>query len=93
MPELLKAAIGSLIRWALTGIFGWLVAKGAFTEGQAGELLLAIGAGAAALLWSLYQKYRDKLKFFTALEVSTSQKVDESIARNGTGENITKAFQ
>lgn len=96
MPELYKSAIGSLVRWGLQGAFGWMVAKGALTNGQADDLLLAIGLGAAALIWSLFQKYRSRLQFFTALEVPAnagSQKVEEVIAETSLKTNIAKAFQ
>ncbi len=95
MPTIVNAAIGSIVRWALAGLFGYLVAHGALTEGQAGELALTIGSGTAALTWSLWQKYRQKLKFATALElpanVSTAH-VDSVIAETPVGENVAKAF-
>jgi len=96
MPELYKSAIGSLVRWALATVFGYLVAHGALTEGQATELAVTIGTGAAALLWGLWQKYRSKLKFFTALELpanATQATVRDVIANTPASENVSKAFQ
>jgi hypothetical protein len=96
MPELYKSIIGSVVRFALTGLFGWFVSKGVVTEGQSAELIIAIAGGVVVLGWSLYQKYKEKLKFFTALEVPVNAgpaKVDAVIAQTDTADNVAKAFQ
>lgn len=95
MPEILRAAIGSIVRWLLTGLAGYLVAHGALTEGQAGELLLTVGSGVAALVWSLWRKYRARLKFITALELPANASVDQVkdvIANTPASTNVGKVL-
>lgn len=67
MNPLVSEALGSVIRWALTGLFGLLVAKGIWTESQAAVYLTAAVGGVLTLGWSLWAKYSSRLKLVTAL--------------------------
>lgn len=69
IPELFKSVTGSVLRWALQGFFAWLAAKNIITEQQGTELLLAITGGVIVLVWSLFQKYKSRLAFLTALNM------------------------
>lgn len=94
MPQFVKDIIGSVVRHALQGVIIWLVAKGWITEDQGSELILAIIAGVVLLAWSIWQKYGGNLKFFTALEATSTsaEVVQEKIAERPAGANVAKAF-
>ncbi len=70
MPLLLEF-LGSVLRFALTSAGTWFVAQGVITEDQADRFVDAATAGGAmmiaALVWSLWAKYRSRLKFLGAL--------------------------
>ena len=72
MPLLLEF-LGAVLRFALTGIGAWLVAKGVITPEQAARFTDAAVAGGALMLvslgWSLWAKYRTRLKFLGALKL------------------------
>lgn len=83
--ELFLKFFGSVTRFALAGVVGWLVKKGVIDGNLGEELLLAAVVGIPTLLWSLWQKYKDRLKFVTALSLppgSTPEDVDAVIKRN-----------
>lgn len=67
IPELLKSVIGSIVRWALTGVFAFLVSKGVIKPEDSELLLVGIAGGVAILAWSLWQKYKSRLQVVTAL--------------------------
>jgi hypothetical protein len=82
IPESLKLIIGAIIRGLLQGVAGYLVAKGWVSEGDAELILAGIAVGAAALAWSLWQKYRSRISFVTALsmpENATEAQVKEAL--------------
>lgn len=76
MNPLLIQAIGSILRAGLMALAGYLVNWGIWTNDEAGQY---VGAAALALIglgWSLWQKYRSRLKFLAALQapVGTDEK-------------------
>jgi len=84
--ELFLKFFGSLTRFALAGVVGWLVNKGVIDGSLGEELLLAAVIGIPTLIWSLWQKYKDRLKFVTALNLpahSTEDDVKAVIKRDG----------
>lgn len=100
MPILLRSLIGAIVRWLLAGAFGWLVAKGFLTSEQVDQAVVAIALAVATLGWSFYQKYKDKLKFWTAAQIAPTAnpkeaelKVEEIIKQEPASSNIAKAFQ
>lgn len=66
MNPLLADAVGSVIRFALAGVFGYLVTKGVWTEAQASAFLSAAVVGLLTLGWALWTRYRSRVKFLTA---------------------------
>ena len=68
---------GSVTRFALAGIVGWLVNKGVIEGSLGEELLIAAALGIPTLLWSLWQKYKDRLKFVTALTLPANSTEDD----------------
>lgn len=75
--ELFLKFFGSVTRFALAGIVGWLVNKGVIEGSLGEELLIAAAIGIPTLLWSLWQKYKDRLKFVTALTLPANSTEDD----------------
>ena len=67
MNPLLFAAIGSLLRFLFGGIFGYLVAKGVWTDTEAASYLSAAVVAVLTLGWSIWSKYKGRLTLLTAL--------------------------
>src|SRR3990167_10585049 len=90
MNPLLVSALGSLVRWVLAFGAGWLVNRGVWTEAAASEYLAAGSLAVVAIAWSVWQKYRSRIKFLTALEApagTDEEMVDVKISR-GTGATL-----
>ncbi len=82
MPVVIQKFIGALVAFSLAGTVGYLVAKGVITGDLGKELIEAAVIAVPTLIWRLYQKYKDHLKFLTALDLpagSTSADVDRAI--------------
>lgn len=80
-PILIKA-LGSLIRAALMLAVPFFVSRGIWTPDEGTATMAAIAAAAAALLLSLFEKYRSQKKLVTALSMpvgSTQKEVEEVI--------------
>lgn len=94
MPELLKAAIGSVVRFALSSVAGWMISKGVLTPEQVDYLIAGIATGVIALVWSLWAKYRGRLKLAVALESpanSSLEYVHDVIANRSASANLSAA--
>jgi hypothetical protein len=90
MNPLLQSALGSILRLFLASLAGWFVQKGVWTADAANEYA---AAGAIALLtvgWSLWIKYKNRIKFLTALEspAGTPEKVIEAKIKTGQGASL-----
>ncbi|HWQ32534.1 MAG TPA: hypothetical protein VNQ79_06605 [Blastocatellia bacterium] len=91
IPELFKSVIGSLVRWALAGLFGWLVARGVLTPDQTEALTAAAIVGASALAWSVWQKYRSLVLLKIALDLpanSTLERAKEEARAAASAKNL-----
>jgi hypothetical protein len=83
MNNLLSQSIQSVVRHALAGVFVWLAAKGWITNDLATQLLTAIAATAAVVVWSVINKYGLLQKVDTALGMpanSTPAQLDREVA-------------
>lgn len=70
MNPILQEALGSILRWLLALGAGYLVKAGIWT-GSAAQTYVAAGAiGVLTLGWSLWQKYKGRVKFLTALTMA-----------------------
>ncbi len=67
MNPMFAAALGSIFRWALAFLAGYLVSRGIWTAQEAAIYVGAAAMGLTALTWSLYQKYASRVKLVTAL--------------------------
>lgn len=94
MVALLPELIGSLVRAGVLFSAGWFVQQGIWTQDQAARFSTAITAWLVAALmalgWSLWQKYRARLKFLTALEspAGTHEAVVEDRIKRGVGASV-----
>lgn len=68
MPPMLTAALGSIIRWGLSLLVPYLVSAGIWTADEATAYVTGLSLALLSLLWSLWQKYRSRLKFLEALD-------------------------
>jgi hypothetical protein len=59
--------LGALVRWGLTLLSGWLMARGTLKEGVSEEVIAATALAVPPLLWSLWQKAKARLAFKVAL--------------------------
>jgi hypothetical protein len=83
MNPLLSEALGAILRWALTGLAGWFVSRGIWSADAASQYVAATAIGLLTLGWSLWAKYKTRLKFVTALaspEWTTEVDVEHRIA-------------
>ena len=77
IPEIWRSIAGSLTRWALSSVFGYLLAQGALTPSQIDYLVAGIGGLACTLIWSLIQKLRANRRFQVALGLHAGASEDE----------------
>jgi hypothetical protein len=84
MNPLFAAILGSFIRWGLTILATWLVEHGVWSSGDSATYVTGLTLGAVTLAWSLWSRYKSRIKFLTALELpsgSSEQYVNETIAK------------
>lgn len=93
MNPLASEALGAILRWALTGLAGWFVSHGIWTADDAAKYVAAAAIGILTLGWSLWAKYRNRLKLVTALSEpagATEHDVEYRIAwRRATVPSVT----
>jgi len=83
MNPILQSAIGSILRWALAIIAGYIVKKGIWTATDATTYIEAGTMALLALGWSLWEKYSKRSKLLTALMLpagSTENDVNAHLA-------------
>ena len=68
MNPLLQSALGSILRALLAGLAGWFVQRGVWTQDAANEYLTAGVLFILTILWAVWTRYKDRLKFLTALD-------------------------
>lgn len=67
MNPMAVEAIGAIVRAGLMVLAGYIVKAGIWNAGQAEVYVGAASLGLITLGWSLWQKYRSRLKLLTAL--------------------------
>jgi hypothetical protein len=79
MNPLYVTMLGALLRMGLLVLFGSLIEKGVWTQGQVETLALGIAGVVATAAWALWNHYRTRLKFLAALSSpvgTTEQEVE-----------------
>lgn len=67
MNPVLSAALGSILRWLLVFLAGYLVKAGIWSGAEAETYVTAAVLGLLGLGWSLWQKYKARISFLAAL--------------------------
>lgn len=67
---ILSAAVGSILRWALSFAAGYLVNAKVWTGEEAAVYVTAGTLGLLGLGWSLWNKYHGRIKLLSALEMA-----------------------
>lgn len=80
MNAVLAAALGSIVRAGLAILAGYLVRAGIWTGSEATSYVMTGSLAVLAIGWSLWEKYRSRVQFLTALQM-----------KSGTTENDVKA--
>lgn len=68
MPALLVTMLTALFRMLMLLAFGALIERGVWTTGQVEQLAVGVGGAVFVGLWALYNHYRQRIRFLTALE-------------------------
>ncbi len=77
MGEVLKSVLFGLLRYALAGVFTWMIDRGIATKDQT-EMLLGGIVGAIALVAVLFwRKYKDRVLVLTALTTAPGTSLNE----------------
>lgn len=85
MNPTLAAAIGAILRHVLTILAGYLVSKGIWTDAEASTYVTAAVAALVAFGWSLWTKYKGRLRLLKALELpagATEAQVKREVDRD-----------
>jgi hypothetical protein len=83
MNPLLFSALGAILRWVLAFGAGFFVERGIWSSEDAATYVAASAVALLALGWSLWSKYRGRVKLLTALAMpmgTTEATVKEHIA-------------
>ncbi len=91
IPELLKSIAGSVVRWSLTAVGAWLVSKGIVNEADFNQVVVGIAAGGAALAWSLWNKYKQRLLVLLALDLppgTSEEKLKQKAGSSSPGVSV-----
>ena len=83
MNPLFVSILGSLFRWALTLLAGWLVEHQVWAQDEAGGYVAGLTLALVTLCWAVWTRYKSRIKFLTALESpagATEAHVIEKIA-------------
>ena len=67
MNPMLQEALGSIIRWALMFVAGWLVQHGIWSASNAQTYVAGAAVAILTLGWSLWQKYQARIKLLAAM--------------------------
>ncbi len=70
MNPIVSSALGAIIRWALSGAAVWFVDHGIWTAGEASSYVLAASLASLSLGWALWNKYKGRIAFLTALAMT-----------------------
>lgn len=83
MNPILQAALGSILRAGLGILAGYLVKAGIWSAGDAEGYVAAAALAILVFGWSMWVKYKDRVKFLTALTMpanTTENTVNAHIA-------------
>lgn len=88
MNPLLQSFLASILRWLLTAVGTWFVAKGIIKQEEIETYIAGAVVAIIALIWGLYQKHRAKLFADKARELPagvSETRVKTEVARDRAG--------
>jgi hypothetical protein len=85
MAQLLTIMLGALLRMLLLAAFGALIQRGVWTTGQVDQLALGLAGFISVACWALWNHYKNRLKFLTALETPAGATECEVVAKVNAG--------
>lgn len=83
MPPAVEEALSAILRWAFTFVAGYLVEHGIWTAADAKTYVAGAALAVLGLAWSLWSKYKSRIKFLTALMMepgSTENDVNNAVS-------------
>jgi hypothetical protein len=93
MPPLFAAIVGAFVRAGLIWLATRLVDWGVFQQGDVEGYVVGLTVAIVALAWSVWAKYKDRIKFKTALEAPAGASEAKVLAKiaDGLGAKIGSA--
>lgn len=87
MNPIAAAALGSVFRAGLMFLAGWLVQRGVWTGAEAETYVTAAAIALVTLAWSIWNKYKGRIRLLTALDAppGTSEKHVDALIESGRG--------
>lgn len=88
MSPFITQIVGVGVRAALVWLSAWLVAHGgpSFTTGQMEKAIAEVTPVAAAIIWSVWEKYRGRLTTLVALGTAAKMTLEEARMQAMTGQ-------
>jgi len=88
MKPLVVTMLGAALRMLMLIWFGSLIERNVWTEGQVETLALAVAGATVTACWALWNHYKARLKFLTALEAPLGTREDEIDAVIKAGQGV-----
>lgn len=87
MDPLYVTMLGALLRMGMLLLFGSLIEKGIWTQGQVETLAVGVAGALATALWALWNHYKTRLKFLAALQApaGTAEDTIDATVKAGPG--------
>ena len=85
MTELVTIMLGSLLRMLLLGVFAVLIERGVWTDGQVSTLATGLAGFAVVAGYALWNHYKNRIKFLTALETPAGATECEIVSKVNAG--------
>jgi len=91
MGEVIKSILAGLLRYALAGVFAWMIDKGIATPDQVGILLTGLSGFLALIVWMAWNKIKARVEVLTALTAQPGTSMNELKDQIRTGASVPAA--
>lgn len=89
MLQLCQIMLGSLLRMVLLGIFAALIERGVWSKDQVEQIAIGLGGFFITAIWALWNHYKTRIKFLTALESPAGTSEEHVILKMKEGKGAT----
>lgn len=92
MNPMAEDALSAILRWGFTFVAGYLVEHGIWTAADAKTYVAGAALAVLGLGWSLWNKYKSRIKLLTALTMqpgSTEDDVNATVASETKNPSVT----